>query len=59
MIITKRTARKHIKAKNAAVIGTVREDNGQLYAIVDRYDLQRVDHYPIDQREADKIEATA
>lgn len=46
MIITKRTAQKAIKAGTARMVGTCIHD-GWRWAIIDRLDIQRVDHYKI------------
>jgi hypothetical protein len=43
MIITRRTANKHIASGSAEIIGQT-TDNGKTYDIVQRNDMQRVDH---------------
>lgn len=43
MNITAKTARKHIKTNAAKVVG-ITNSNGIAYIIIDRLDLQRVDH---------------
>ena len=45
MIITKEYADRLIKQGRAAVSGRTVSENGVYYVIVDRYDLQRTDHY--------------
>jgi len=42
MIITRKYARKLIKEKKAEVIGTI---EGGKYVCINRYDIQRTDHY--------------
>jgi len=46
-IITQRQASKLVRDGKAVLTGATK-DEGRWYQIVTRYDLQRVDHYPID-----------
>jgi hypothetical protein len=49
MIITKAHAQRLIKAGKARTIaGDIATHDGKRYQIVDRLDLQRVDHYEVD-----------
>jgi hypothetical protein len=48
MIITKNYAQKLIQEGLAKVVGTLSPDwRGKIYAILERKDLQRIDHYEI------------
>ena len=55
MIITKKYARKLVKAGKAKIDGRTTDQptweqryGGKTYVVVQRYDLQRTDHYEVD-----------
>lgn len=47
MIISRKYALSLIRANKAKRVGTTLGENGGEYAIIIRFDLQRVDHYEI------------
>lgn len=47
MTITQTYAAKLIKAGKATLTTTVTDDRGHVYQVLDRHDLQRVDHYRV------------
>lgn len=54
MIITRSYANKLVRAGKAVLDGAT-TTNGQRYQIVDRLDIQRVDHYPLHSGQPTKI----
>jgi hypothetical protein len=47
MIISRKYARSLIRANKAKRAGTTLGEDGGYYAVIIRFDLQRVDHYEI------------
>ena len=47
MIISRSYARALIRANKAKRVGTTLGENGGYYAVIIRFDRQRVDHYEI------------
>ena len=46
MIISKKYARKLVKEGKAGFVVELKpDDQGRIYVAIDRYDLQRTDHY--------------
>jgi len=54
MIISRDYARRLIRSKNAEVIGVV-NDNGIFHCILNRYDLQRTDHFKATKKEIKEL----
>jgi hypothetical protein len=62
MIIPRKHAMKAIESGNAKEVGICTSEyagapDGRKYVIVDRYDHQRVDHYPATDKDLDRLES--
>ena len=45
MIVSSSYAKRLIREGKAEVVGTCTETDGRQYVVINRYDLQRTDHY--------------